>query len=657
MNFMNFTNFMNCPNFLNFTNFMNFMNSSPKRNICSPSEHAAKEKPWRNPSRYYFLLLVLILAVTSLVYSGSMKYPVLNFDDIDYFHNYPEITMLNWHNTVLYFTRHYLLVYQPLPVLSFALNYYLTGTAPIPIHLVSLAFHLVNIVLVFRLFSALFQKKYFALGIAAIFAIHPLNVESVVWISARSSVMFTCFYLAGLICYMNYLDRNLKLKYLVFAFLFFIFSLFSKPQAVTFPAVLLLMDFLKQRKIMSGRIWFEKFPFILLSLVFVMISFTDRETMMNVTQWKLFAYPPMDVFLLLAGSIDFYMVKAFLPVNLCCMYMFPVRDLPWLPWYYYASPLILAFFAYLSWRFRKNRLQLFGILLFLVTILPNLPVFSARQVIVADRYAYFPVLGILVFFFGLISELQQTGPRILKYFPRFLLITLFLIIIAFSFQSFERTKVWKNESALMTDIIKKNQESPFLSKFFRKRADYYVTAGELDKAITDYSSAMRINPRDIQSYVYQENVYMRKNEMKNALYDLDQAIRLDPHIALFYSNRACVKLHLHDFEGSLSDCNTCMALDSCIPDVYNILAIIDYQKKDTNGCIKNLTKAIELKPEYAEAYKNRGKVLISLGREKEAFRDFKRAVILGDPESEELLKNLKQKIRMSSICFHHHIRD
>ena len=148
-------------------------NSRPDRIPHSPAIPAAKGKSWGKNHIYYFLFLGLILTLTALVYSGAMKFQILNFDDVDYFHNYPEISLLNWHNVGLYFTRHYLLVYQPLPILSFALNYYFTGTTPIPIHLVSLVFHLVNIILVYSLFSILFRNRKVALGIAAVFALHP----------------------------------------------------------------------------------------------------------------------------------------------------------------------------------------------------------------------------------------------------------------------------------------------------------------------------------------------------------------------------------------------------------------------------------------------------------------------------------------------------
>ena len=311
-----------------------------------------------------------------------------------------------------------------------------------------------------------------------------------------------------------------------------------------------------------------------------------------------------------------------------------------LPWYYYTAPLILILFVYLIWRFRRNRLLVFGSFLFLITILPNLPILSARQVIVADRYAYLPLLGILVFIAGLFQVFKQTVSLSPKLVPRIILVAISLVIISFSFLSFERTKIWKNEITLMTDIIKHNHESQFLSKFYRKRADFYVKTGELDKAIADYSSALRINPHDIQSYAYQAYAYIRRDKMNNALYDLDQAISLDPHNALFYSTRALARLHLFDFEGALSDCQACMELDPNIPDVYNIVAVIDYQQKNMESCIRNLNRAIELKPDYAEAYKNRGKVLISLGMEEEASKDLKKAIMLGDQESIKLLDSL-----------------
>ena len=624
--------------------FMNSWNSLPKVTCLPPLHPVAKDDVWKNSPLCRWLVLASILVMTFFVYSGAAGYPLLNFDDVDYFGNYPEITRVSWHNAGLYFTRHYLLVYQPLPVFSFALNHHFTGHEPVAIHMVSLVFHLVNIFLVYILFSRLMQNSNVSLGIAAIFAFHPLNVEPVVWISARSTGMFTCFYLASMLCYLKYLDRRTKPKFLAAAFLVFVLSLLSKPQAITLPAVLLLLDLIRRRNMASIRPWTEKIPFMAMSILFVFISFADKGTMSNVMQWKLFSYTLVDGFLLLTGSVAFYLVKSLLPVSLCSMYLFPVRDGGWLPWYYYAAPAVIALFVYLIWRFRKNRFVVAGSLFFLVTLLPNLPLLSARQVIVADRYLYLPLLGILLFFFGLYQEFMHARPSFRKIAPGIFLLTTLVAVTVFSLMAGERTKVWKNDATLMTDILAKNQERPFMAKFYRKRADFYMRTGQPDKAIGDYSSALRLNCRDIQSYAYRSYAFLKKNEMRKALHDLDQAILLNPHVALFYSNRALVRLHLFDFPGAYSDCLSCMALNPCIPDIYNIIAIIYYQEKNVQGCMKNLEKAIELKPDYAEAYKNRGKVLISLGQKDEAIRDLKKAAMLGDHESEELLKNMEQQL-------------
>ena len=132
-----------------------------------------------------YLLPPTLLIVTALVYSNGLHGGLLNFDDVEYFQNYPEVLNMTWKNICMYFSHYYVIMYQPLPVLSFALNYHFTGMDTFPIHMVNLLFHLCNIALVYILVKRLTGRFDAALIVALLFALHPMNVEAVTWISAR----------------------------------------------------------------------------------------------------------------------------------------------------------------------------------------------------------------------------------------------------------------------------------------------------------------------------------------------------------------------------------------------------------------------------------------------------------------------------------------
>ncbi len=208
---------------------------------------ATPEKPTAQ-KKSYNLLLIGIMLVTAFLYSNCLHNDILNFDDIEYFNMYPEVVQLSWLSIKKIFTSYYLIMYQPLPVLTFAINFYFTGLDPFPLHLLNICFHIANIALVYYFIKQLSEKTTTATIVAVLFAIHPMSVEAVSWISARSSSMYTFFYVLALISYVQYHKSNFAVKHLLLSALFFILSLFTKAQAVTLPVLLLAIDYYYARK-------------------------------------------------------------------------------------------------------------------------------------------------------------------------------------------------------------------------------------------------------------------------------------------------------------------------------------------------------------------------------------------------------------------------
>ena len=140
-----------------------------------------KNQPSAFSSPYYFLAAILVLVFC--IYSNSLRNGILTFDDNEYFTKYPEVLHLSWKSICTYFTHYYVIMYQPLPVLSFALHYYFSAFNTFPIHLVNLLFHLANVLLVYRFIKLLTRNQTTAILIALLFGIHPMNVEAISWIS------------------------------------------------------------------------------------------------------------------------------------------------------------------------------------------------------------------------------------------------------------------------------------------------------------------------------------------------------------------------------------------------------------------------------------------------------------------------------------------
>src|ERR1700744_123545 len=155
------------------------MPNTKQKNTVAPKV-ALPAKEGKN-NTYTFLLLGIVV-ITAILYTNCLHNDILNFDDVEYFNNYPEIRDLTWANVLKYFSGYYVIMYQPLPVLTFAINYHLSGTDTMPLHLLNVCFHLANIILVYQFIKQLCNKDNIALIAAILFAFHPMNVEAVTWI-------------------------------------------------------------------------------------------------------------------------------------------------------------------------------------------------------------------------------------------------------------------------------------------------------------------------------------------------------------------------------------------------------------------------------------------------------------------------------------------
>ncbi len=609
------------------------MNKKPPfdKTKTAKKENVQKKQPaFLSPT--YLIAAILLLVV--IIYSNALHNDILTFDDNDYF-NYPEIIHLSWVNIKTFFTHYYLIMYQPLPVLTLAVNYHFTALHSFPMHIFNLVFHLINVLLVFQFIKLLTNNKTSAVVIALLFAIHPMNVEAVSWISARSSSMYTCFYLFALIFYLKYIIEG-KTKFLIFTGLFFIISLFSKAQAVTLPGVMMLLDYYFGRKYLSPKVLLEKIPFFLLSLTFGIITLLDKDTQSNISSGMVSSYSLVDIFFIVCHSFVFYVTRFFVPLELCSIYVYPPKSGAMLPLVYYFSSILFISLIYLLFKFRKNKEVVLGAGLFLITIAINIQLIPSRLFEVTDRYAYFPYIGLYLLILFYVNRLKETNRiKYSNYHPYFIL-ALLCYGVFFSVAVYSRNKVWQNDDTLMTDIIKKNPESQYLYRAYGNRGFYYKRTNRVPEAIADFTEAIKLKPDDSRTYFNRALTYMLINDNANATADLTEAIRLDPKQALLYANRTQTKLIMKDTAGSIADAETCLKLDSANADAYNTLATIEYAKVNYDKCENYLSLALKFNPKFAIGFKNRGLLYLKQNKNEKACADFETASNLGNQDATSL---------------------
>lgn len=465
-------------------------------------------------------------------------------------------------------------MYQPLPVLFLSLNYHFSGMNPSPMHLFNLLLHLINIILVFRLVGLLFRNRNIALIIAFIFAIHPMNVEAVSWISARSSGMYTCFYLLSLIFYIRYVNLDLKTRFFIYSFLFFVLSLFSKSQAVTLPLVLILIDLFYQRKLVTGKVILEKIPFFILSIIFSWITINNPSAKEIMTKGMLANYSPLDDFFMVCYSFGFYMVRFLAPFNLCAAYVYPPKTGSLLPFGYYLSPLILVAAGLLIYRFRRIKFVKFGALLFLATIFINIQLIPSRLVIVADRYGYFPYLGLMIISVALIKQLIDQYPLLFRKYKTAGLALLLCYAAFFSVTLVSRNATWNNDYVFMSDMINKNPPVPYLYRAYGTRGNWLKRQNRPEEALQDYSKAIDLKPDNALAYVNRASLNMQRKAFHEVISDADKAIALNYRPAAIFQIRSVAKFYQGDFAGALGDCDQCIRLDSTRKELFELRSVI-----------------------------------------------------------------------------------
>jgi len=461
-------------------------------------------------------IVIAIAVITFFCFRYTLGNQFTNWDDDYYVTNNKYITAFTPENLKVIFTKDITKNnFHPLCILSLAVNYHFAGLEPWSYYFTNILIHIVNAILVFVLFLRICRRlnagELAGMVTASFgslwFAVHPMHVESVAWIAERKDVLYTMFYLMGLLTYIRYMDTAQR-KWYVYTFLLFLASCLSKPMAVVFPMSLLCMDMLWQRKGVMQLIT-EKLLFFVFSLLVGVAAFYTQSRTGAVAAFSTLTIA--ERFMFAGYGFIMYIVKLFYPVHLSTFYPYPYRYITGeLPVVYYAAPFIAVFVAgfpaWLLYRIRSPwfRIFVFGMGFFIVNIVFVLQFISVGAAIMADRYSYVAYIGLLFLVSMGAGQLFQIMSRV-----RVALIALLLLLSGgLAWACAERTHVWYNSETLLTNAIEEYPYGALLS--YKWRGHYYLGAGELDKAMKDYSFLASINAADDKVLANMERIKVMK---------------------------------------------------------------------------------------------------------------------------------------------------
>ena len=566
----------------------------PKKQVNVPSFTNAPNTQTLESKRDWLFLIPLV--VTFLAFLPTFENGFVNWDDPSNITENRWIQTLSLENLKGIFTTNVLGNYNPLPILTFALEKAIFGVDNLAtvIHTNNLLLHLLCVFLVFRLSKEMGLKRWGAVFVALLFGIHPMRVESVAWATERKDVLFAAFYFAALLRYVKYLKSDsygILNKDLLICFGLFIWALLSKVQAVSLPLSMLALDYYFRRPLKFNLI-FEKVHFFLGSLTIGLVNLSMLKAVKSLEQADI-NYTFFERIIVAAHSFAIYIGKFIFPWEMVAFYPYPNK----IPFYFYATSFIfIASLIGVWWAHRKGwTMMVFAWLFFFFNFIFVSQIVGAGQGFLADRFTYVSYFGFFFLVIGLFEKLNIEKYSYIKYG------SIVYLTLCF-YMTWNQVQIWKNGETLWTHQIEKIPEAV---GGWQNRGIWFVNNKQTEQAISDFNTALSINPKDGTLYNSRGKALAETAQFAPAIHDFTMAIHLKPDLLDALSNRGAAYGALNKIDSTLADLTAVLAKDSLDGNAllnrgmaYDVLGNVE-------ASIKDFTKVIELDPLSTPAFLNR----------------------------------------------------
>ncbi|HEY8938016.1 MAG TPA: tetratricopeptide repeat protein [Cyclobacteriaceae bacterium] len=556
------------------------VNPQPKKQVEELSHESLVDKA-------NLIYLSVILAIALLVLWRITRNGFTDWDDNLYVVDSPLIRQLNWNSFKTYFTTLTSNLYTPLVTLSYAIDYKIFGMSAAGFHTTNLVLHIINICLVYILTFQIFKRSFIAAATALLFSIHPLNVEAVAWISSRKDLLFTFFYLSGILLYLKY-KASQKVTQLLFVFLIFVLAVLSKPVAFTFPVVLLLIDYFTNKTI-STRELLEKIPFLFISILVALLGvYLVKE--LQVFSAAPSGYTFFDKVCLAGFSLAFYLYNGIVPADISNYHEYPFKEGAMLSAKYMMAPVICLLIVFIVIKnIRTNFKLIAGLLMFLIIIGPTLRLIPTGYPVTADRYFYLASVG---FFWTMVLVLERVSTY--SFALRYIVITVSgILLIIYGVVSFRRVADWKDSEKLWNSVLKNNPSHEVANDHLGK---LYDNAGDKDRALIHFQRVLIRNKDNYDVLNSAGNILAAKNETATAIQYFDQAIATGKADHLPYYNRGLVYSSQKQFKKAIQDFDNAISKKPDFAEAFNNRAIAEVQSGDTLKAYRDFSEAVRLKP-------------------------------------------------------------
>jgi len=628
------------------------------------------------------LICLILTAAILFAYGQVQNHDFVNFDDHDYVTENRHIQKgLKLDSVIWAFAATRSGNWHPLTWLSHILDYRLYGKNPGGHHLTSLLFHIANTLLLFFVFGRMTNSLWQSGFVAALFALHPLHVESVAWVSERKDVLSTFFWMLTMWSYIRYVEHPTVNRYLLVVF-FFTSGLMSKPMLVTLPLVLLLMDYwplnrlqidqssvgenFRLRSIALRLVW-EKSPLFVIAIASCIITFFVEDV-------RSLDVLPLKVRITNAlASYANFIGKMIYPSKLAVLYPHPGM-LPW--WKVAGASLILGSISFLAIRvIKQSPYFAVGGLWYVGTLVPVIGLVQIGRQSMADRYTYIPLIGLFIIIAWGIPELVAQWRYKRMWLPAFA--TIFIIYLMAV--TWKQVGYWENSITLFEHTLKvtANNYVPHnnlgLALYNQGRTkeavEHYLQAlkikpdyvlarnnlgtalaneGKLDEAIFHYEKALRAMPDNPMTLYNIGRAFYGQENFSQATYYFKEVLRYDPEHVGAHNNLAIILSALGELDEAFFHYNKALQSNPENADIHYNLGNLLMKKGKYSEAKAHFTEALvtvhfaqghKINPEYANIYNKIGLILVQRGKLEQAGVFFLKAIEI-DPEFDDARRNL-----------------
>ncbi len=567
-----------------------------------------------------FLISLTLILITLSVFYQVYSFSFVNYDDPGYVYKNPNVQAGITLETIKWaFTTGHISNWHPLTWLSHMLDWQMFGSNAGGHHITNLIFHIANTLLLFFVLRKMTDAIWPSAFVAALFALHPLHVESVAWVSERKDVLSTFFWLLTMWAYVRFVNRPKISSYLL-AIIFFALGLMSKPMLVTLPFVLLLLDYwpLARRRTLYYLIR-EKIPFFALSVVSSAVTFfVQRSGGAVVTASAVpLEFRVSNAVISYAGYIE----KMFFPTRLAMFYPYPEQNV-----FFYALILaaVLLAVTILILLFAKNhRYLVTGWFWYLGTLVPVIGLVQVGEQAMADRYSYITLTGLFIIIAWGLPELLGKWLLAAPQRKNVLWTASLIVLSVLSTLTYFQTRYWKDSISLGEHALKVT-ENNYTAHFCM--TEQLTEQGRLDEAIRHNTEALRIKPDYTDALNGLGIALYKAGRVDEAIGCYKRVLEIDPRHITVYPNLGSALVAKGKFDEAISLYNKALQIEPDRVEIHLNLGVALVSSGRLEEAVKEYQQVLSAQPRNFLAYNDLGIILSRQGKFDEAIAHFNQAI-------------------------------